>query len=74
MAAPDRFRAHIAMQEADDTGTPLHSFRGLLEQMATLTRNTITLGRTSFDKITTPTSTQQRAFELINASIPLTLK
>ena len=42
--------------------------------MATLTRNTITLGRTSFDKITTPTSTQQRAFELINASIPLTLK
>jgi Transposase DDE domain len=63
-----------AARHADDTGTPLHSFRGLLEHMATLTRNTITLGRTSFDKITTPTSTQQRAFELINASIPLTLK
>ncbi|MDT7639547.1 MAG: hypothetical protein QOC83_3835, partial [Pseudonocardiales bacterium] len=53
---------------------PLHSFRGLLEHMATLTRNTITLGQVSFDKITEPTPTQRRAFELINAPIPLTLK
>jgi hypothetical protein len=33
-------------------GQPLHSFRGLLEHMATLTRNTITLAQTTFDKIT----------------------
>jgi hypothetical protein len=42
--------------------------------MATLTRNTITLGQVTFDKITLPTPTQQRAFELIGAPIPLTLK
>jgi hypothetical protein len=58
----------------DAHGQPLHSFRGLLEHMATLTRTTITLGRTTFDKITMPTPTQRRAFELINTPIPLTLK
>ena len=57
----------------DAHGQPLHSFRGLLEHMATLTRNTITVGRTTFDKITMPTPTQRRAFELINTPIPLTL-
>ncbi|MGH3908799.1 MAG: IS1634 family transposase [Pseudonocardiaceae bacterium] len=63
-----------AGQHHDETGAPLHSFRGLLEHMATLTRNTITLGHTSIDKITIPTPTQRRAFELIDAPIPLTLK
>jgi len=29
----------------DDTGQPLHSFRGLLDHMATLTRNIITLAQ-----------------------------
>lgn len=58
----------------DDTDQPLHSFRGLLDHLATLTRNTITLGQTTFDKITLPTPTQQRAFELIGTSIPLALK
>jgi hypothetical protein len=57
----------------DTTGKPLHSFRGLLEHMATLTRNTITLGHATFDKITLPTPTQRRAFELLGAPIPLTL-
>jgi hypothetical protein len=42
--------------------------------MATLTRNTITLGHATFDKITLPTPTQRRAFELIGTPIPLTLK
>jgi hypothetical protein len=62
-----------AARHHNDTGTPLHSFRGLLEHMATLTRNTITLGQTSFDKIALPTPTQQRAFDLIGTPIPLTL-
>ncbi len=57
----------------DTTGEPLHSFRGLLEHMATLTRNTITFGQATFDKITLPTPTQRRAFELLGAPIPLTL-
>jgi hypothetical protein len=63
-----------AAHHTDNSGQPLHSFRGLLEHMATLARNTITLGQATFDKITLPTPTQHRAFELIGAPIPLTLK
>jgi hypothetical protein len=63
-----------ANRQRDDTGAPLHSFRGLLEHMATLTRNTITVGQVTFDKITLPTPTQRRAFELIGAPIPVALK
>ncbi|MGH3905085.1 MAG: hypothetical protein ACRDTE_12965 [Pseudonocardiaceae bacterium] len=66
--------ARKAGRHHEDSGAPLHSFRGLLEHMATLTRNTITLGHTSIDKIAMPTPTQRRAFELIDAPIPLTLK
>jgi hypothetical protein len=36
--------------------------------------NTNTLNHATFDKITLPTPTQQRAFELINSPIPLILK
>ncbi len=63
-----------AGRHLDTNGEPLHSFRGLLEHLATLARNTITLGSATFDKITTPTATQHRAFELIGAPIPLSLK
>jgi hypothetical protein len=75
--APATRSAHAqrkASRHLDDTGAPLHSFRGLLEHMATLTRNTITIGQLTFDKLTLPTPTQRRAFELIGASIPLALK
>jgi hypothetical protein len=65
---------HKTARHHDETGAPLHSFRGLLEHLATLARNTITLGQVTFDKITAPTPTQQRAFELIGTPIPLTLK
>jgi hypothetical protein len=41
--------------------------------MATLTRDTITLGHTSFDSISMPTPARRRTFELINAPILLTL-
>ena len=52
---------------------PVRSFRGLLEHLGTLTRNTITIGDRTFDKISTPTETQQRAFNLLGAPIPLSL-
>jgi len=54
-------------------GYPVHNFRGLLDHLATLTRSTITIGRTSFDKLSDPTPVQRRAFGLIGAPIPLTL-
>ena len=52
---------------------PVRSFRGLLEHLGTLTRSTITIGDRTFDKISTPTETQQRAFNLLCAPIPLSL-
>ena len=40
--------------------------------MATLTRNTIRAGAATFDQLSLPTATQQRAFEFLGAPIPLT--
>jgi Transposase DDE domain len=74
--APATRSAHAngkAGRHTDDHGIPLHSFRGLLDHLATLTRNTITLGNHTFDKISQPTPTQHRAFQLLGTPIPLTL-
>jgi DDE family transposase len=74
--APARRSQHAAAKAATHTaadGQPLHSFRGLLDHLATLTRATITIGGTSFDKISDPTPLQRRAFDLIGTPIPLTL-
>jgi hypothetical protein len=74
--APATRSAHAngkAGRHTDDHRIPLHSFCGLLDHLATLTRNTITLGNT-FDKISQPTPTQHRAFQLLGTpTIPLTL-
>jgi hypothetical protein len=75
--APAKRSAHADRKAARHTGQDdltVRSFRGLLDHLATLTRNTITLGDRTFDKITTPTETQQRAFDLLGAPIPLTLR
>jgi transposase len=52
-------------------GVPVHSFRTLLEELATLVRNTCrTPGAVqypaTFDMLTTPTTTQRQAFEVIS--------
>jgi len=52
-------------------GAPVHSFRTLLEELATLVRNTCRmLGAAAqlatFESLTTPSSLQRRAFDLIN--------
>jgi hypothetical protein len=52
-------------------GEPVHSFRTLIEELATLVRNTCRmLGEAAqsatFDSLTTPSSLQRRAFELIH--------
>ena len=64
-----------AAHKHDPTGNPLHSFTGLLEHLATLTRDQIRYHDTDIelDKLTDPTPTQRRAFDLINATIPLTI-
>jgi hypothetical protein len=52
---------------------PLRSFRDLLDHLATLTRETITIAGQNVDKLTAPTPDQRRAFDLIGAPIPLVL-
>ena len=60
----------------DPAGQPYRSFRGLLEHLATLTRNQVRYAGTqvTIAMLAEPTSAQRQAFELIGAPIPLTLK
>ena len=74
--APARRSPHASNKAAAHSsadGQTLRSFRGLLGHLATLTRSTIDIGGTSFEKISDPTPAQRRAFDLIGTPIPLTL-
>ncbi len=64
-----------ASYQHDPAGQPYRSFRGLLEHLATLTRNQVryTGTKVTIPMLTEPTSTQRQAFQLIGAAIPLTL-
>ncbi len=65
-----------ASGQRDPAGRPYHSFRGLLEHLATLTRNQVRFAgtRVTVPVLAEPTTIQREAFELIGAPIPLTLK
>jgi hypothetical protein len=65
-----------ASGQHDPAGQPYHSFRGLLEHLATLTRNQVryTGTQVTIAMLAEPTPAQRQAFELIGAPIPLTLK
>ena len=65
-----------ASGQYDPAGQPYRSFRGLLEHLATLTRNQVRYTGTdvTIAMLAEPTSAQRQAFELIGAPIPLTLK
>jgi hypothetical protein len=65
-----------ASYQHDPAGRPYRSFRGLLEHLATLTRNQVRFAGTTatVPMLAEPTSTQRQAFELIDTAIPLTLK
>lgn len=63
----------IAATKTGDHDQPLHDFRGLLDHLATLTRNTIAVGQTTFDQLTTPTPLQRQAFDLLATTIPVHL-
>ena len=62
-----------AARKTDASGQRMRSFRDLLDHLGTLTRDTITIGGQTIDKLTSPTPTQRRAFELLQTPIPLTL-
>ena len=58
-------------------GGEARGFRDLLDHLGTLTRNTVAVtvaGHTTrFEQLTVPTPTQQRAFDLLGAPVPLSL-
>jgi Transposase DDE domain len=58
-------RAKARARKTDD-GEPVHSFRTLLADLATLTRNTMRLGEAlPFTALSRPTAIQQSAFDLL---------
>ena len=62
-----------AATKRNDADEEVRGFRELLDHLATLTRNTMTVAtetRSSFELISTPTPTQRRAFELLGAAVP----
>ena len=64
-----------ATGKQDNNGSPIRSFAGLLEHLKTLTRDKIRYHHTDIeiDKLAEATPTQRRAFDLIEATIPLTI-
>jgi hypothetical protein len=64
-----------ASTKHDADGNPVGNFRDLLDHLGTLTRDRIHYHHTDIeiDKLTDATPQQRRAFELIDAPIPLTI-
>jgi len=58
-----------------DAQLPTRSYQSLLAHLATLTRNDLRYGHNGpiVPTLSAPTDTQRRAFDLLNATIPLTL-
>jgi hypothetical protein len=77
-AARSTAAARKASRRRDEDDRPVRSFRGLLDHLATLTRNDIRYGSTEpspvVPTLAVPTPTQRRAFELLDQPIPLTIK
>ena len=65
-----------ASGQHDPAGQPYRSFRGLIEHLATLTRNQVryTGTQVTIPMLTEPTGAQRQAFSLLGAAIPLALK
>jgi hypothetical protein len=65
-----------ASYQHDQAGQPYYSFRGLLEHLATLTRNQVRFAgaQATVPMLAEPTSAQREAFTLIGVPIPLSLK
>jgi hypothetical protein len=65
-----------ASYQHDLAGQPYRSFRGLIDHLATLTRNQVRFAGTpaTVPMLAEPTSAQRDAFELLEVPIPLILK
>jgi Transposase DDE domain len=66
-AEPSPAAKRKAKTKRTDDGLPVHSFRSLLADLATLTRNTVRFGREhTMQLLATPTPLQQRALRLLD--------
>jgi hypothetical protein len=65
-----------ASGQYDPAGQPYRSFRGLIEHLATMTRNQVRFAGTSatVPMLAEPTGTQREAFRLLGVPIPVALK
>ena len=65
-----------AGRRVNQDGLPLHTFNGLLDHLATLTRNDLQFGPNGpvVPTLTQPTPIQRKAFQLLTAAIPQTIK
>lgn len=60
--------------KTQEDGQIVHNFQTLLHHLSTLTRNSILFAEgVRIEKLSLPTPTQRRAFELIGLPIPTTL-
>jgi hypothetical protein len=64
-----------ASTQHDPAGQPYRSFRGLIDHLATLTRNQVRFAgtQTEVTVLADPTPAQRHAFDLIGKPVPLTL-
>lgn len=58
----------VQRRQTDD-GLPLHSLRTLLNDLATLAKNTVRVGAATFERLTTPTPLHQRVFDLLGVTL-----
>jgi len=71
-AQPSPAAKRKANAKHTDDGLPVHSFRTLLADLATLTRNTVRLAKArSMPMLATPTDIQRRAFDLLGLKLQL---
>jgi Transposase DDE domain len=69
-ARPSPAARRKAASKRTDDGLPVHSFRSLLDDLATLTRNTVRFGRGhTMILLATPTATQRRALERLDVGL-----
>src|SRR5215468_2391707 len=71
-AEPSPAATRKARKKQTDDGQPVHSFRTLLADLATLTRNTVRCGRgPAIALLARPTEIQQRALDLLGVKLQL---
>lgn len=69
-AQPSPAAQRKANKKRTDDGQPVHSFRTLLADLATLTRNVVRYGKASaMAMLATPSEIQQRAFDLLGVKL-----